>query len=329
MKVTIKDIARLAGVSSATVSKILNNNDQHISEKTRRRVLKVIEENNYNPNSVAKGLRMKQSKMIGFVLPDIRNPFFPEIAKGIEDVAKQKGFGVLLCNTDNDFTKEEECFKFLTSYMIDGIIFTRSLKRSNVEKFIKSGVPMVLVDRDLEIEEEVGKIFIDAQKAVYDSTKKLIDYGCKRIAFISAKHISSNERYIGYKEALNSNGLVIDEKLIYLEDYNVETGYRGVNEIISSTSCKVDGVVCGNDLIAVGAIKAFDEKNIQIPNEVKIIGFDDIYLSQYLNPPLTTIHQPAYEFGKEAATMLIDHIENEVPLYTKELEYKLIIRGTV
>ena len=102
MKLTIKDIGRLAGVSGATVSKILNNNDQHISEKTRRRVLKVIEENNYNPNSVAKGLRMKQSKMIGFVLPDIRNPFFPEIAKVIEDVAKQKGFGVILCNTDND-----------------------------------------------------------------------------------------------------------------------------------------------------------------------------------------------------------------------------------
>lgn len=326
--VTMKDIAALAGVSTATVSKIINGCDRFISESTRKRVLMLVEKYGYKPNALAKGLKVKKSSTIGFILPDISNPFFPEIARGIEDVANSFGFAVVFCNTDNDEARERDNVIFLQSKMVDGLIFTRALRESSFEKYLSSKTPIVVVDRAVDIQNQnIGKVFINAQNAIHDSTTLLLERGCRRIGFISALYGSMQDRYRGYCSALEEWGIPVDQALVYGGEYSTDTGYQGGCALLDLGD--VDGIVCGNDLIATGVMRAAEERKITIPNELKVVGLDNIYFSQYLHPPLTTVEQPAYEMGRAAAQMLINNILYGEPLVTKELAYKLILRGTV
>ena len=328
MSITMKQIADLAEVSTATVSKIINGRDEHISQATREKVLSIIEENNFSPNTVAKGLRVKKTSTIGFVLPDITNPFFPEIARGIEDVANKMGFAVVFCNTDNEADREQACVSFLQSKMVDGLIFTRSLKKSFFDNYLAKNIPTVVVDRDVDTAGSgIGKVYIDTRAAVYDLTKLFIEKGCRRIAFISALSGSQTDRYGGYRRALEEGGIPLDEEIVYREHYSVETGYRGAALILGKT--KVDGIVCGNDLIAAGAMQAIRQAGLAIPQDVRIAGVDNIYFSNFLYPPLTTVEQPAYEMGRAAARMLIQNILYGEPMREEKMEYKLILRETV
>lgn len=326
MAVTMKEIAQIAGVSTATVSKIINGADQHISEATRKKILHIIKETGYVPNAVAKGLRIKQTRTIGFILPDISNPFFPEIARGIESAAKKRGFGVVMCNTDDSASQELDRFHFLSSRMVDGIVFIRSLQQGNLDKFYRTGMPIVVVDRAIDTSQfGFGKIFIDTQKGTYESTNALLRAGCRNIAFVSAR--AAIERYQGYLDALSDAQIPVNDTLIYLDRYHSETGYNGIRHILQNHT--VDGVVCGNDLIAVGVMKALHEAGIRIPRDIKVIGFDNIYFAQHTSPPLSTVFQPAYEMGVEAATMLINNILYDKPLYQKQLDFRILMRGTV
>ncbi len=328
MTITMKQIAELAEVSTATVSKIINGRDEHISQATRDKVLQIIDEHQFSPNTVAKGLRVKKTSTIGFVLPDITNPFFPEIARGIEDIANQNGFAVVFCNTDNKAEREQECVSFLQSKMVDGLIFTRAIRTSFFENYLSKNIPTVIVDRDVNTAgSAIGKVYTDTMAAVYEATQLLLSKGCKRVGFISAMSTSQSDRYNGYLHALEENGLPLDESIVYREHYSAETGYRGALEIMRNT--KLDGIVCGNDLIAAGAMQAIRLTGLQIPNDVRIIGVDNIYFSKFLYPPLTTIEQPAYEMGAAAAKMLINHILHGIPMREEKLDYKLILRDTV
>lgn len=323
--VTIKDIAQLAQVSIATVSKIKNGNDQNISSATRDKVKKIMKELNYVPNAVATGLKIKQTKTLGFILPDIRNPFFPEIARGIEDIAWANHFSVTFCNTDNDSKREIDAIRLLQSKMVDGIIVTKSLSSKNSNNLENCNLPIVVVDRKGNTKKDkIGEIVIDSFSAFFDITNHLISKNCKNIAYISAKGKNDDERFEGFKKALNSNNIHLRNDIIYHDSYDTKTGYEGVQSILKIT--KPDAIVCGNDLIAVGAMGALRKKGISIPKDIKITGFDDIYISSLLNPSLTTIKQPAYEMGAEAAKMLIDHIINSGPLHMKKLDYQLVIR---
>lgn len=328
MSITMKQIADLAQVSTATVSKIINGRDEHISQATREKVLSIIEENSFQPNTVAKGLRVKKTNTIGFVLPDITNPFFPEIARGIEDVATTMGFAVVFCNTDNEAKREQSCVSFLQSKMVDGLIFTRSLRKSFFDNYLSMNIPTVVVDRDVDTAgSAIGKIYVDTRAAVYDITKLLIAKGCKRIAFISAMSTSQTDRYGGYCRALEESGMPLDEAIVYREFYSVETGIRGVETILATQ--QVDGIVCGNDLIAAGAMQAVRQKGLSIPSDIRIVGVDNIYFSKFLYPPLTTVEQPAYEMGMAAARMLINNILYKEPMFEQKLDYRLILRETV
>lgn len=323
--ITMKDIANLAGVSAATVSKIINGNDKYISEDTRERVKRVIRETNYVPNAVAKGLKIKQSRTLGFILPDISNPYFPEIARGIEDAAGSLGFSVMFCNTDNDVNREAEAISFLQSKMVDGIIVTRTAPESRLAEYSKNETPFVVVDSKSSMsKDDVGEVVIDSKAAFEDVTKLMIEKGCKKLAFISASGEYDRERYEGFLKALKECCIKTDESLVYRENYDVKTGYDGVNRIYKNNF--PDGIVCGNDLIAVGVIDALRKKGISVPADVKVSGFDDIYFSRYLNPALTTVKQPAYEMGVVAAKMLINFILNSEPLHSIKFPYQLIER---
>ena len=323
--ITMKEIAQECGISSATVSKIINGNDEHISEATRALVLQTIKKYNYVPNAVAKGLKVKRTNTIGFILPDISNPFFPEIARGVEDAAESCGFAVTFCDTDNDPKRELTSFQLLRSKMVDGVIFTRTLRHSSFDDYLSVNLPIVVVDRRVETtNRNVGKLFVDTFHASRQATEHLIARGCGRIGFVGAANDYDDVRYLCYCSALEEAGLRVEDALCYKSDYSVETGHRGMKAIISAGM--PDGVFCGNDLIAVGAMAEIHSMGFTIPTDVRVVGFDDIYLSRYLRPALTTVRQPAYDMGFEAAKMLISHITEGTPLCTLKMKHELIIR---
>ena len=325
--ITIKEIARLANVSSATVSKVINGKDRYISEETRKRVLEIVEREGYIPNGIAKSLKMKRTKTIGIILPDVMNLFFSEVAKGAEDAAERKGYTVILCNSDNSKAKEGKYINILQEKMVDGIILTAS--EAETSKYLeRCNIPMVLVDRDLELEKPVGRIVVDNVEGTYKATNYLISKGCKSIGFVSSQEVNklAKERLLGYKKALRENGMEIDPNKIFLKSFTVETGYEGVYHLFNQGH--VDGICCGNDLIAIGVIQGLKEKGISVPEEVKIIGFDNICIGKYLDPPLTTVRQPIYKLGEEAVNVLISIIENKDTEMVKVLDTEIVVRAS-
>lgn len=322
---TIKEVAQLAEVSIATVSKIRNGNDKNISAATREKVNRIMRETNYVPNAVAKGLKSKKTRTLGFILPDIRNPFFPEIARGIEDVAWENHFSVTFCNTDNDSRRESDALNLLQSKMVDGVIVARSMFGDSTDYLDDYDFPVVVVDRKgQEGNGNVGEIAIDAEAAFVLITEHLLSSGARKIAYISAAGSYDRKRYLGFKQAMDKAGYEVNPSMIYLGRYDVETGIEGVRAILAGN--KPDAIVCGNDLIAVGAMGELKDWGISIPRDIKITGFDDIYFSRYLSPSLTTVRQPAYEMGAEAARMLISYLVDSKPLHEKKLAYHLIVR---
>ncbi len=327
MKLTIKEIAELANVSTATVSKVLNGKDQNISEATRKRILEIAERVNYRPNRIAKSLKLKKTYTIGLIVPDIKNLYFSEMAKGIEDAAEKKGYSVILCNSDNNMDKEEKYINILQEHMVDGIILTTA--ENNIDVYFKDGqVPIVLLDRNVNSDLNIGRILVDNEEGGYIATKHLIDKGCKNIAFISSinKNYSSYYRFIGYRKALLESGYKVNDQLIYTGSFSIETGYKGTLELLKNG--EVDGIFCGNDDIAIGAIKALKGKNIKVTHEIKIVGFDDILIAQYMEPPITTIRQPIYDLGREAVNMLVSIIDKKDTEMTRILKTELVERGS-
>jgi LacI family transcriptional regulator len=325
MKTTMSEIASLAGVSISTVSKILNGNDQHISDKTRTRVMELVTQYNYSPNFIAKSLKTNKTKTIGFIQPDICNPFFAEIAKGIDDEAKRKGYLVLYCNTNDENAEEVDSFRALAGKMVDGIIFTRNYSQTKLSRSTIGGIPVVLADRYINTEAIVGRVYSNAADGICKITRYLLDKGCAKLAFIAGSPHLSDGRYEGFVQAHQERHVDIHPDLISKGTYDIDSGYRMMQDCLER-KLDFDGVVCGNDLIALGATKALAERRVAVPRDVKVTGCDDIFIAEYTYPPLTTVHQPIYKIGRECARMLISHIENGTALFTKEMPYELVIR---
>ncbi|QXM06286.1 LacI family DNA-binding transcriptional regulator [Crassaminicella indica] len=329
MKITIKDIANEAGVSIATVSKILNKKDDNISEKTRQKVLAIIKEKNYIPNTIARSLVTKQTKTIGLVIPDITNPFFPELVRGAEDCASACGYNIFFCNTDDKIEKEEKYINMLVEKMVDGIIFTQSA--NNNEGFnhlsqIKK--PMVLIDRDVDIPNIKGKVLVDNFNGACEGVKYLIKSGYKKIAFISGPFSTktSLDRLEGYKKALEENNLLFDKELVLEGEYKEEWGNKAIGILIRN-KILFDAIFCANDIIALSAMKSLKEAGMRIPQDVAVLGYDDIYMAKLTDPALTTIRQPNYEMGYEAVKLLVEILENEKVENTLiRLNTELVIR---
>lgn len=329
-KPTMKDIAQAAGVSITTVSKILNNVDMHISEATRQKVLDLVKEYNYVPNQIAQGLRSSSSNTIGVVTYDISDPYVSEIVKGIESVCKANSISVLVCNTRPEKSSELEDLRFLNSKMVDGIIFLRSLSSKNEEWVSQIKTPVIVVDRELELNlPDMGMIDSSSVEAIYKAADLLLSGGCRRIAYIGpSPSLRSSSRIEGYLNALKDRNIINDKKLIYQNgDFSPETGINGVAELFSEED--IDGVVCANDLIAAGVLLALSKKGIHVPKDVKVTGTDNIPISQYLIPPLTTVDLHGYKVGTECAEMLISRIREDRPLSRKLIECEIVVRESV
>jgi len=329
MKITIKEIALLANVSTATVSKVVNHKDDNISEATRQRVLDIIDEYNYVPNRIASSMITKKTNTIGLIIPDITNPFFPEVARGVEDFANKAGYQVVLCNSDNEPRKEVAYIAMLQEQMVDGIIFTSSSLRKKVSKeFIRMQIPVITVDREIDGLQTRGKITVDNITGAYKGVSYMIERGYKKILHLSGPLTSkpSMDRLEGYKKALAEHDFTFEPALFYEGNYTSEWGYLGVKSAIND-HIDFDGIFCGNDMIAIGAIKGLKECGLRVPEDVGILGFDNIYIASVVTPNLTTVSQPNYQMGYKAAEMLIHMIKYPMtPVSGVELKTELIIR---
>lgn len=331
MKLTIKDIARLSGVSTATVSMIVNKKDGRISSETRNRVLRIIKENGYVPNRIASSMVTKRTKTLGLVIPDIVNPFFPEIARGVEDKANAEGYTVILCNSDNNMAKEDSYIDMFQKKMVDGIIFTASSRRTKVSTELKKlNMPIITVDRDIEGLKKQGKIIVDNAYGAYDAVKKMLLNGRKNIYHLSGPMTSktTRDRYDGYLKAHKELDIKPPKNHLLEGKYISEWGYEAILDIVANNK-EFDGIFCGNDMIAFGALKGLRENNISVPKQVSVVGFDDIYMSKMVTPELTTVKQPKYEMGHKAADMLIKMIKGEpIEKYEWTLKTSFIKRGS-
>ncbi|MFQ5343324.1 MAG: LacI family DNA-binding transcriptional regulator [Anaerolineae bacterium] len=324
---TIKDVAEHAGVSPTTVSHVLNET-RYVSPELVTRVWEAVEDLKYQPNAVARSLRRKQTHTLGMIIPDNSNPFFAEVARGIEDLCFDLGYNVILCNSDQNRDKERTYIDLLTEKRVDGIVFVAAGGHAkHLQSVLERGVPVVVVDRELQ-DIQCDRVLTDNWSGGRKATDHLIQRGHKRIACIAGPSdlTPSWERVRGYREALEAAGLPFDEQLIRRGDFRAPSGYTAMQELLALPEPPTAVFVC-NDLMAIGAMRAISEQGLGIPGDVAVVGFDDIALASYSNPPLTTMAQPRQEMGRLAAELLIKRVrDNDRPPQRQLLETRLIIR---
>lgn len=333
MSVTMEDIARMANVSKATVSRVINDKSEGVGEKTRQRIKEIIEETEYNPNLLARGMATSKSKTIGLVIPDITNPFFPELVKAVESCASRGGYTVFLCNTDDSVEKEETTIENFITKRVDGIILTSACKFATKihHRLRKYNMPCVLLDRTLEDFAYTAAVYIDNEYAVYTATEYLIHQGHREIACIAGPSTisTSQERLSGYRSALLQHGIPYKEELVLFGKYSMESGYELTGQLLEQGHF-FTGVLLGNDIMAIGAIKALRERRLRVPRDVSVIGFDNIQICTAFEPRLTTIQQPTYELGEKATHILIELLAGKVlEQNIFRLQPKLLLRDSV
>ncbi|GIP17705.1 LacI family transcriptional regulator [Paenibacillus montaniterrae] len=304
--ISIKDVAKHAGVSVATVSRVLNNSG-YVGQDTRIKVEKAIQELNYKPNEVARSLFKKQSSTIGLIVPDITNPFFPELARAVEDTAIQLGYNVILCNSDEDEQKEQNYLDLLQQQYVKGIIVSSNTMTAKQIKQLN--IPVVSIDR--VISKGLPTIVVENKKGAMMATRFLQSKGCRRIGHISGNSGVSNaeERCEGYKEIVSGEPW-FDETYIVNGKYDMQASIQAAMELLQRHP-EIDGIFAANDIMAIGAIKAAYQLGKKVPGDIAIVGFDGISLSKATTPELTTVQQPLYEMGEKATKMLVGLMEQQ------------------
>jgi len=331
---SIYDIAKKTGFSIATVSRVLNNSTL-VKTKTRDKILKVIDDLGYRPSFFARSLAKKISKTIGLIMPDIINPVFPEMAKGIGDSAFLKDYTVFLCNTDSSVKKEVEFVDNLLDKHVDGIIFISTEMcniKGNFEHYFylfKKNIPVVLINgmlRDIDI----PFVRINEVKAGYIATIHMLKKGLRKIAFLggSFNSIPTNEKLKGYRQAFNKFNIPINEKYILLDDFEIKNGFRNTIKLLEMKN-RPEGIITASDVLAMEAIRASLKIGVRIPDDLKIIGFDNINFASTYSPSITTVAQPKYKMGATALDMLVQLIEKkDLPKRKVLVKPKLILRDS-
>lgn len=334
MAVTVKDIAQAAGVSITTVSLVLSGRECRISMETRERVQKIARELDYQPNHLARSLVTRKSQTIGLIIPDISNLFFSELAKGVEIEAQRREYNIIFSNSNEDGSADIKNLRILLNKSVDGLIIVPSIKErelSLISEFsrILSGhkLPVVIVDRMLP-GIECDFVTLDNREGGYIATKHLLELGHRRIGCITGPKdlMSSNMRYRGYCDALNQYGIPVDENLVYNGNYRLNSGVEGAEILINRN---VTAIFACNDMMACGAYRQSCIMNKKIGSELSLVGFDDIPFAEMLEHPLTTIHQPVYDIGKNSCRMLMDILDGAITdIHKIKYSPTLIVRST-
>jgi len=328
---TIKDIARELKVSPSTVSRALKDHPD-ISGETKRAVKELAEKLNYQPNAVALSLKQQRSNTIGVIIPEMVHYFFSSVISGIEDVAYDAGYNVIICQSNEMADREKANVKTLLASQVDGILVSVSKETkdfSHLEKIRKNEVPLVFYDRIIS-GFKADHVIIDDFDAAYRATRHMVDSGKKRVAHFAGPQnlLIGRQRKEGYKKALEDAGILLGETLVYDAD-NFEKARLAVLKILESGT-EIDGIFAVNDLTAIGAMQTLQKRGIKIPSEVAVVGFSDGRFSGITDPTLTSVDQHGYEMGTVATRMLLKRIlsKEDYPSETKILNANLIVRGS-
>lgn len=333
---TIFDVAKEAGVSKSTVSRVINM-DKKVKEETRIAVEEAIRKLNYSPSFMAQAIRTRKTHTIALVVPEYSNIFYTEMFRGVEDIALKYGYMVMVCNTERHAMSEIEYTNELLKRNIDGIIYNTYRTDDEMANYLRNvsqQIPIVYMNRVLGEDESYSYVYTDGFKSCRKAIHYLYEKGKRKLGYVqNSEDISIIEdRYQGFLKGLEDLGITPDDKWIYRVQRENEPDYiklgRDAARYYASLSDRPDAILTATDMIGIGCVKGFNECHIQIPKEISIIGFDNIFLSALVDPPLTTIAQPIRKMGQAAAEILISHLENR-PIANKVVfDGKLIVRGT-
>lgn len=328
---TIKDLARALNLSASTVSRALRNHPD-ISPETKKRVVSLAQKLNYHPNSIAQSLQTQKTKTIGVLVPEIKQPFFASVIYGIEKLAYQSDYTIIVCQSNESHEREVLCTHMLASHHVAGLLVSISMTTSNMDHFKtlqQRGVPIVFFDR-VSDDIAASKVVVDDYQGAYAAVEHLVSRGYKRIAHLAGpKNLSiGKKRFQGYRDALEHGNLPYDESLVVFGGLDDTDGVTGFQKLLQRNSMP-DAVFAANDSVATGAFVSIKENGLKIPSDIALVGFSNTKISSLLDPPLTTVEQPSYEIGSTAVQLLLEqinnHEENFVP-QVKVLKTHLIIR---
>ena len=334
--ITLKQIAETLGISITTVSKALKNYSD-VSPKTKKSVLDLANELGYTPNSFAVNLRTKESRTIGLIIPEVVHHFFSNVINGIIHEAEKNGYLVIILQSNESIEMEKKQVELLINKRVDGIIMSLSNESNDdahIKDIIKKEIPFVMFDKISKLI-PCSKVIINDQKAAFNAVEHLIKKGCKKIAHIRGPVNPQNaiDRFLGYKKALEKNMIPFDSKLVYTcKNVTFEEGKEFAKQIASEHP-DVDGIFVITDLVAVGVLAHFNEVNIKVPEQVKVIGFSNWFMSQVITPKLSTVDQPSFEMGEKSFGLLLEEINVKKGLAlfkprTIELETSIIERAS-
>ncbi|RMQ43199.1 LacI transcriptional regulator [Pseudomonas cichorii] len=304
---TIKDVAALAGISYTTVSHVLNKT-RPVSDPVRLKVEAAIAQLDYVPSAVARSLKAKTTSTIGLLIPNGTNPYFAELARGIEDHCERNGFCVILCNSDDNPEKQRNYLRVLLEKRVDGLI----VSSVGGDVSIAGGLaevrtPMVIVDRELE-GIDADMVRIDHEQGAYLATRHLLDLGHEHIACIGGplNTVVTEMRFVGYRRAMHEAGIEVQPDWMLHSEFSSVAGYESAVALLDSQP--PTAIFAGNDVMAIGVLRAAAERNIRVPRDLSVIGFDDIQMSRYVYPALTTVGQSIMQLGETAAEMLLSRL---------------------
>jgi LacI family transcriptional regulator len=326
---TIIEVAERAGVSIATVSNVIRGT-KHVSPALQKRVQTAIQELDYHPNEIARSLKVKQTRMLGIIVPDITNPFFPDVIRGAEDAAFEREYFLVTANTDEQIGRERRIVSALRSYRVDGILLASAPGNDvgHIRRVIDAGLPVVCLDRPVS-GAETDSVLLDNVRGSRECVRHLIQMGHRRIGLVAGQLKAENarERMRGYEDALQEAGIAVDPALMLEGDFREESGYRLGKQLLRK-KLGVTAILSCNGVMTLGVLKAFEENEIRCPEDMALATFDDLALDSTFHPRLTAVVQPSYEIGARAANMLIDRIEGKLkgrPSVVRVLP-KLVVR---
>lgn len=335
MKMTIRDIAEAAGVSTTTVSQILNNKGSRFSEKTREKVMAIVEEFNYKPDFFAQNMVTKKSQTIGMIVPDVTDFFFSKLIEGVEAYLNSLGYMILLCNSNHQAELEDKYFEELVHRSVEGVIIATPNQLSDSilkhERILNKSMSLILVDMGRNKRTE-GKLLVEEYEGVYHATRYLIEEGHEAIGFLQevGDYYQLSERITGYLNCLEDHHIAAQSSWVQSGPLTIEGGYLATKALLATAVTPITALVCSNDQMAVGAYQAINEQGLKIPEDISVIGFDGLEISRYMAPALTTVHQPIFEIGYTAGEFImgaIDSPQRKIP--NKIFETKLIKRDSV
>jgi LacI family transcriptional regulator len=308
---TISDVAVKAGVSKATVSRVLNNTAV-VNKKTRIRVLKAIEELNYTPSFLAKGMRRKKTSTFGIIIPDFRNLYYSELLKSLEDEARKHDYIAIICTGEMNAEREREYIEYLLSRQVEGLIlccYVNIMENKAYIQHIARKIPIIVMDQP-SVGLPLSSAYADGYKGFRKLLSYLIEKGHRKIGMIRSMHRypCSESRFIGYKDTLEEHGIVVDQNLIEESEFTAAGGYDAAKRLLGRS--KPTAIVGVNDLIAIGVLKYVREMGYSVPGDIAIAGFDNIALSSLVSPQLTTVNIPVEQVAEEAITQLVRKIKN-------------------